>query len=51
VARKTTVLRFNNFTPVDLRGVRLIFDLSLSRATTVLRKKSIHAKPRNKVDT
>ena len=50
VARKTTVLRFNNYPPMDIRGVRLILELALSRATTVLRKEVNHAKPRSNDD-
>jgi hypothetical protein len=48
--RKTTVLRFNNSLPMDIRGVRLILELALSRATTVLRKEVNHAKPRSNDD-
>jgi hypothetical protein len=44
VARKTTVLRFNNYPPMDIRGVRLILELALCCATTVLRKEVDHAK-------
>jgi hypothetical protein len=34
-------------TPMDIRGVRLVLELALSRATTVLRKEVNHAKPRS----
>jgi len=50
VARKTTVLRLNNSPPMDIRGVRLVLELALSRATTVLRKEMNHAKPRSNDD-
>jgi hypothetical protein len=50
VARKTTVLRFNNYPPMDVRGVRRILELALSRATTVLRKEVNQAKPRSNDD-
>ena len=50
VARKTTVLRFNNYPPMDIRGVRLILELPRSRATTVLWKEVKHAKRRNNDD-
>ena len=50
VARKTTVLRFNNFPPMDIRGVRLILELALRRATTVRWKEVNHAKPRSNAD-
>ena len=33
--------------PMDIRGVRLVLELALSRATTVLRKEVNHAKPRS----
>ena len=33
--------------PMDIRGVRLILELALSRATTVLRKEVNHDKPRS----
>jgi hypothetical protein len=32
---------------MDIRGVRLILELALSRATTVLRKEVNHDKPRS----
>jgi hypothetical protein len=32
---------------MDIRGVRLVLELALSRATTVLRKEVNHAKPRS----
>ena len=50
VARKTAVLRFNNFPPMDIRGVRLILELARSRATTVLWKEVKHAKRRSNDD-
>jgi hypothetical protein len=50
LVRKTTVLRFNNFPPMDIGGVRLIIALSLSRVATVLRKDTHHAKFRSHED-
>ena len=50
VARKTTVLRFDTYPPMDIRGVRLILELARSRATTVLWKEVKHAKRRNNDD-
>jgi hypothetical protein len=35
---------------MDIRGVRLILELALSRATTVLRKEMNHAKLRSNDD-
>jgi len=50
LVRKTTALRFNNFPPMDIGGVRLISALSLSRVATVLRKETHRAKSRRHED-